>query len=108
MSGLFISAMRTGVPLVAGWLLTLAAHAGFEFDSTTITGAVTVALAFAYYLVFRLLERLGERANGTFLQNLAGLFLGYARPPAYPRIEQLAPVEGARYLPDAGSGPNIR
>ncbi|WP_051852108.1 hypothetical protein [Streptomyces sp. NRRL F-5650] len=105
MPGLFISAMRTGVPLVAGWLLTLAAHAGIDFDSTAATGAVTVILALAYYLVFRLLELLGERARGTVLQNLAGLFLGWARPPAYPKVEQLDPVEGARYLPDAGSGP---
>ncbi|MFE9624306.1 hypothetical protein [Streptomyces sp. NPDC006527] len=104
MSGLFISAMRTGVPLVAGWLLTLAARAGVEFDSAAVTGAVTVALAFAYYLVFRLVELLGERLRGSFLQNLAGVFLGYARPPAYPRGEALEPVDGARYLGDSTSG----
>jgi hypothetical protein len=104
MSGLFISAMRTVVPLVAGWLLTLAVHAGVDIDSATVTGAVTVLLALAYYLAFRVLELVGERARGTFLQHLAGVFLGWARPPAYPRFEQLAPIEGARYLPDAGSG----
>lgn len=99
MPGLFISAMRTGVPLVAGWLLTLAAHAGIDFDSTAATGAVTVVLALAYYLVFRLLELLGERAKGTVLQNLAGLFLGWARPPAYPKVEALEPVDPNRYPP---------
>jgi hypothetical protein len=104
MTGLFISAMRTGVPLVAGWLLTLAASAGFDIDSAAVTGAVTVALAFAYYLVFRLLELAGERANGTGLQNLAGMLLGWARPPAYPKFERLEPVEGARYLPEPGNG----
>jgi hypothetical protein len=104
MTGLFISIMRTAVPLVAGWLLTLAARAGFDIDSTAVTGAVTIALAFVYYLAFRLLELLGERLNGTFLQNLAGVFLGYARPPAYPKLEQLEPVDGARYLPEAGKG----
>ncbi|MFI1467656.1 hypothetical protein [Streptomyces wuyuanensis] len=98
MSGLFVSVMRTGVPLVAGWLLTLAVSAGVEINSATVTGLVTAALALAYYLVFRLLEVLGERAPGTFLQNLAGLFLGWARPPAYPKFEQLEPVDGARYL----------
>lgn len=105
MPGLFISAMRTGVPLVAGWLLTLAALVGLDIDSKAVTGLVTVALAFVYYLAFRLLEWLGERAKGTFLQNIAGLFLGWARPPAYPKFEQLEPVDGARYLPDPGSGP---
>jgi hypothetical protein len=104
MTGLFISIMRTAVPLVAGWLLTLAAGAGLEFDSATVTGAVTIGLAFVYYVAFRLLERLGERLNGTFLQNLAGVFLGYARPPAYPKLEVLEPVDGARYLPEPGNG----
>ncbi|MFF9123148.1 hypothetical protein ACF09J_07600 [Streptomyces sp. NPDC014889] len=103
MPGLFISAMRTGVPLVAGWLLTLAAGAGFDIDSTTVSTAVLVVLALAYYLLFRCLEWLGERARGTVLQNLAGVFLGWARPPAYPKFEQLEPVDGARYLSDADS-----
>ncbi|WP_405991115.1 hypothetical protein [Streptomyces sp. NBC_00986] len=97
-TGLFVSAMRTGVPLVAGWLLTLAVRAGVEIDSATVVGAVTVAIALGYYLVFRLLEVVGERLPGTFLQNLAGLFLGWARPPAYPKFEALEPVDGARYL----------
>lgn len=102
--GLFISAMRTGVPLVAGWLLTLAVRAGLDIDSQAVTGAVTVVLALAYYLAFRLLELAGERARGTILQNLAGLFLGWARPPTYPKVVALEPVDGARYLPDADHG----
>lgn len=97
MSGLFVSAMRTGVPLVAGWLLTLAVRAGIGLDSTTVTAAVTVGLTLAYYLVFRVLEVLGERLPGTFLQNLAGVFLGWARPPAYPKIEALPPVDPSAY-----------
>ncbi|MEV5911052.1 hypothetical protein AB0M00_19390 [Streptomyces chartreusis] len=104
MSGLFVSLMRTGVPLVAGWLLTLAVSAGIEINSATVTGLVTAALALAYYLVFRVLELLGERARGTFLQHLAGLFLGWARPPAYPRYEALEPVDGANYLAEPGNG----
>ncbi|MGW4300441.1 hypothetical protein ACWEHT_11750 [Streptomyces sp. NPDC004646] len=104
MTGLFISAMRTGVPLVAGWLLTLAVRSGVTIGSATLTGAVTVGLALAYYVAFRLLELLGERARGTALQNLAGLFLGWARPPAYPKFQTLEPVDGARYLPDADHG----
>ena len=104
MTGLFISTMRTAVPLVAGWLLTLAARAGAEFDSATATGAVTIALAFVYYLAFRLLELFGERLNGTFLQNLAGVFLGYARPPTYPRYEALEPVDPSPYSGTSGTG----
>lgn len=95
MPGLFISLMRTAVPLVAGWLLTLALQAGFTIDSATVTSAVTVALVLAYYGVFRLLELLGKRLRGTFLQTAAGLLLGWARPPAYPKADaDLPPLTG--------------
>ncbi|MFE9300507.1 hypothetical protein [Streptomyces sp. NPDC006856] len=98
MTGLFISTMRTAVPLVAGWLLTLAASAGLNLDTTAATGAVTIVLALAYYLAFRLLELVGQRANGTALQNIAGTLLGWARPPQYPRVElPLDPVEPSAY-----------
>ncbi|BDH04916.1 hypothetical protein [Streptomyces seoulensis] len=101
--GLFISAMRTGVPLVAGWLLTLAVRAGLDIDSQAVTGAVTVALALGYYLLFRLLELAGERARGTMLQNVAGAFLGWARPPTYPHLPTLHPVDPSHY--PSGSTP---
>ncbi|MEU9199402.1 hypothetical protein [Streptomyces sp. NPDC048332] len=97
MNGLFVSAMRTAVPLVAGWLITLAVSAGIDIDSATVTGAVTVAAAVVYYLLFRVLELLGQRAQGTVLQNVAGLFLGWARPPAYPRVAPLEPVDPTAY-----------
>jgi len=84
MPGLFISAMRTGVPLVAGWLLTLAVRAGVTIDSQVVVSAVTVGLVIVYYLVFRVLEVLGTKLRGTALQTVAGLFLGWARPPQYP------------------------
>lgn len=103
MTGLFVSTMRTAVPLVAGWLLTLAMRAGVEINSATVTGLVTVALALAYYIVFRLLEVLGERSKGTALQNIAGVLLGWARPPSYPRFEQLEPVDPSSY--PSGSTP---
>lgn len=101
MTGLFISTMRTAVPLIAGWLLTLVVQAGVDIDSATVTACVTVACALVYYLLFRLLELLGERAQGTVLQNLAGLFLGWARPPAYPKVAPLEPVDPSAY--SAGS-----
>ena len=103
-TGLFVSAMRTGVPLVAGWLLTLAVRAGVTIDSATVTAAVTVGIALVYYLVFRVLEVLGERLPGTALQNIAGVFLGWARPPAYPRFEALPPVDPAAYTGPSTSG----
>ncbi|MFJ5176732.1 hypothetical protein ACIP68_23205 [Streptomyces griseoviridis] len=98
MPALFISTMRTAVPLVAGWLLSLAVQVGVDIDSTTVTGAVTVALALAYYLAFRVLELAGTRLRGTALQNVAGVLLGWARPPAYPSVDDgLPPLTGTSY-----------
>lgn len=84
MPGLFISAMRTVVPMAAGWLISLAVWAGVDVDSEAVVTAVTLVLALAYYLAFRVLELLGQRARGDLLQTLAGIALGWARPPAYP------------------------
>jgi hypothetical protein len=92
MPSLFISLMRMVVPLVAGWLISLAVWAGVEVDSQAITGLVTLALALVYYALFRLLELAGMKARGTVLQKLAGLLLGWARPPAYPAQDTLPPV----------------
>ncbi|MFJ7049059.1 hypothetical protein ACIQVC_37475 [Streptomyces sp. NPDC101112] len=92
MPPLFISLMRTAVPLVAGWLISLAVWAGVDVDSQALTGAVTLLLALAYYALFRLLELAGTRARGTVLQKLAGFLLGWARPPAYPAQPTLPPV----------------
>jgi len=88
-ASLFPSVMRTAVPLIAGWLLTLAVRAGVTIDSDKIVSAVTVALVLAYYLAFRLLEFLGTRLRGSTLQKVAGFLLGWARPPAYPQTEPL-------------------
>lgn len=106
MTGLFVSTMRTGVPLVAGWLLTLAVRAGVDIDSTAVVSAVTILLTFAYYMAFRLLELLGKRLPGAFLQNLAGVFLGWARPPSYPKVQALKPVHAGRYL--GGESTSVR
>ncbi|MEW2567622.1 hypothetical protein [Streptomyces sp. NPDC047070] len=84
MTPLFISTMRTVVPLVAGWLLSLAAWSGFTIESEKAVSGVTIALALAYYALFRLLEILGVRLRGNTVQKVAGFFLGWARPPAYP------------------------
>jgi hypothetical protein len=90
-ASLFPSIMRTVVPLIAGWLLTLAVNAGVTIDSGTVTGAVTVGLVLAYYLAFRLLEVLGTKLRGTALQKFAGFLLGWARPPAYPSTDDGLP-----------------
>lgn len=102
-ASLFPSIMRTVIPAIAGWLLSLAVQAGVTIDSESVTTAVTVAMVLAYYLVFRLLEALGTKARGTTLQKVAGFLLGWARPPAYPDTGGALPPTTSTY-----SGGTIR
>ncbi|MFF3891406.1 hypothetical protein [Streptomyces sp. NPDC001914] len=99
-ASLFPSIMRTVVPLIAGWLLTLAVKAGVTITSDTVTAAVTVAVVLAYYLLFRMLEFLGTKLRGTVLQKAAGFFLGWARPPAYPSADDALPPLTGTYRTD--------
>ncbi|MDX3629059.1 hypothetical protein PV728_01780 [Streptomyces europaeiscabiei] len=83
MPNLFVSVMRTLVPLVAGLILTWAARLGLDLDQAAVAPYVTAALTAAYYLAFRGLEELAERMAWQPLQTLAGFLLGWARPPQY-------------------------
>lgn len=84
------SILRTVVPLLAGWAITVLSGLGLEADSATVAGGVTVAIAAAYYLVFRVVERLAERLRGpAWLRTTSGLLLGYARPPRYESTDDV-------------------
>jgi hypothetical protein len=85
MNNLFTSLMRTLVPIVAGLVLSWAARLGLDLDDAQLTVYVTAALTAGYYAAFRLLEELAERMAWRPLQLLAGVLLGWARPPAYER-----------------------
>lgn len=80
---LFVSVMRTAVPVVVGVLLGLAAKAGLQLDDTTVTGWVTAACTALYYAGFRALEELAEKLSVPWLRTVAGVLLGWARPPQY-------------------------
>lgn len=82
---LFVSFLRTVVPLAAGLVLGWAARLGLDLDDTQVTTYVTAALTAGYYTLFRLLEEAAERMAWRPLQLLAGIALGWARPPAYER-----------------------
>ncbi|CAL9614210.1 hypothetical protein SUDANB1_05692 [Streptomyces sp. enrichment culture] len=85
------SVLRTVVPLVAGWIIVALTRLGFTLDSNTAQAAVTLAVAAAYYLVFRLVERTTERLGGPlWLKGAAGMLLGYARPPRYKPTDDAA------------------
>ncbi|MGW4691013.1 hypothetical protein ACWEO1_01335 [Kitasatospora cineracea] len=73
---LFLSLIRTGVPALAGWLVTLGAKYGLGLDPAALSGLLTAVVGFVYFAVFRFAE---EHLSPKF-----GWLLGYARPPAYP------------------------
>lgn len=81
---LYTSLMRTVVPILAGYVLGLAARAGLELDDATVTAYVNAACSIAYYVVFRGLEDLADRRGWRLLRRVAGVMLGWARPPRYP------------------------
>lgn len=83
MQNLFVSTMRTLVPVVAGLVLSLSGRLGIPVDSESAGLVVTAGLTAVYYLAFRALEELAERLAWRPLQLAAGLLLGWARPPAY-------------------------
>ncbi|WP_063837638.1 hypothetical protein [Streptomyces sp. NBRC 110035] len=80
---LFTSLMRTVVPIVAGLLLGLAAKVGLDLDDGLVTTYVTAALTAGYYALWRVLEEAADRLGWEPLRTLAGLLLGWARPPQY-------------------------
>jgi hypothetical protein len=80
---LFTSLMRTLVPVVAGLLLSLAAKVGLDLDDATATAYTTAAVTAAYYALWRALEELAGRIGWTPLRTLAGVLLGWAKPPQY-------------------------
>jgi len=83
MGNLFTSFMRTLVPIAAGLLLGLAADVGLDLDDGMMTTYVTAGLTAAYYAAFRGLESLAERIGWEPLGTIAGVLLGWAKPPQY-------------------------
>ncbi|MFH9957302.1 hypothetical protein ACH4OX_24255 [Streptomyces roseolus] len=77
------SILRTVVPLLAGWILTVTGAVGVEVDSVALAGGITAAVTVAYYVILRALEAGAERIGWEPLRLVAGLLLGWARPPQY-------------------------
>ncbi|MFJ1664792.1 hypothetical protein ACIOK4_00095 [Streptomyces bottropensis] len=111
MPNLFVSLMRTLVPYGVALVLTATGWLGIPVDSEAAAGAVSLALGAAYYLVFRGLEEAAGRMAWQPLQTLAGVLLGWARPPQYPNrkssvvtidLAQASPEQLQRLLRDAG------
>jgi hypothetical protein len=82
-NSLFPSVLRTVVPLLAGWVITVTGALGVQADSTAVACGVTVVVTGGYYLLFRLLEHASTLLGWSTLRVAAGLLLGWARPPEY-------------------------
>lgn len=85
---LFASLMRTLVPVVAGLLLSLAARAGLNLDGETASLVAASLLTAGYYAAFRALEELAGRLGWEPVRVVAGVLLGWARPPDYGTRER--------------------
>lgn len=82
---LFASILRTVVPIVVGLVLGLAARVGLDLDDATVTAYVTAGLTAGYYALWRALEELAGRIGWEPLRLVAGVLLGWARPPEYEK-----------------------
>ncbi|TLQ45746.1 hypothetical protein [Streptomyces marianii] len=96
---LLASLLRTVVPVLAGAILTLTGALGIPVDSAQVAVIVTAALTAAYYLVFRLAEQATARLRWERLRRIAGVLLGWARPPQYKE----PPPAGTVQVPRLGS-----
>lgn len=79
------SLVRTVVPLIVGFLISLSFMRGVDQDS--LTELVTLLVTAAYYIIVRLLE---HYVSGSF-----GFLLGWPSPPQYQKTiqgEVVAPV----------------
>lgn len=68
------SIVRTLVPVIVGFLLTLALRLGIQIDQATVTTVVQAVITGLYYVGVRFLEHYKPKA---------GILLGKASPPSY-------------------------
>ncbi len=71
---IWTSVVRTVVPIVVGFILTLALKAGVELDSVAVQGLVQAVFTSLYYIIARAIETYKPKA---------GLMLGKAKKPTY-------------------------
>ncbi|WP_327162871.1 hypothetical protein [Streptomyces zaomyceticus] len=82
---LLASILRTVVPLLAGWVLTVTGALGIETDSGAVTGGIAAAVTLVYYVLLRVAELGAARIGWEPGRLIAGLLLGWARPPQYEK-----------------------
>ncbi len=87
------SFIRTLVPLIVGYLVSLGARYGFDINDDQAASLITVGATYAYYVVVRYLE---THSNSRF-----GWLLGSARTPTYVTPPAQVIDDGSSYTVEA-------
>ncbi|MEV2201208.1 hypothetical protein AB0E11_14640 [Streptomyces fradiae] len=86
------SVLRTVVPVLVGLVVAVADVLRLDADHGDITAVVAAAVTAAYYLLLRLAEALAARIGWEPGRIIAGILLGWARPPEYQAPRSTVPV----------------
>lgn len=68
------SIIRTVVPLIVGWLLSIPVVAGLGIDQSALETLFSTLISIVYYVVVRQIEKYYPKA---------GILLGYPAAPSY-------------------------
>lgn len=90
---LLASLSRTVVPVIAGYVLTVTGALGIDVDSGQAAALATAGFTAAYYLLLRLLEQAADRLDWQPARMVAGLLLGWARPPEYGKPAAVGTID---------------
>lgn len=80
MNTFITSIIRTGVPIVVGWVAAALTSVGLNLPQEAFAGleaTLTASFAFGYYLIVRLIERKNPKI---------GVLLGVSQQPAYSSV----------------------
>lgn len=88
----FASVLRTLVPLLVGLVVTVSGVLGLPVDTGRVAVVVAAVVTAVYYLALRLAEAGAARIGWEPGRIIAGILLGWARPPQYQAPQGTAPV----------------
>ncbi|MER7833467.1 hypothetical protein [Streptomyces sp. NPDC095602] len=86
------SVLRTAVPVLVGLVVAVTDVLRLDVDHGQVTAVVAAAVTAAYYLLLRLAEAGADRIGWEPGRIVAGVLLGWARPPEYQAPRGTAPV----------------
>lgn len=91
------SIVRTVVPLVVGWLVSIGLVGWLNLSQSAVTMAVTSVVSALYYIVVRVIETKFPKW---------GILLGVAKQPSYSNPKSVTPPQSSLpvdpFEPDSG------